>query len=803
MIDTEAPGETEITPYVDGHAVSYTKPHSETGAGNFANSTLYWMSRDASNTVRRRVDAKPRALRKHLSAETILDHYERGENTYKVANTTAPSIEGTAKEGETLTANHGNWSGFEPISYAYQWQRCNSSGTSCTNISSATSSTYVLGHDDMGSTLRVTVRAANAGSSAESTSEKTAVVTAVAPADVTEPEIFGTVQDGQTLYAYEGEWSGEILEYSYQWERCNEHGEECTPITGKTEPEYELKDDDVGKTVRVVVTATNEAGSEHAVSAATTAVEAEPVSELEAPSVTGAPDVHQVLYAHPGAWDGTGTQLSYQWESCSEHGEECASVEGATGSEYDLAEGDEGSTLRVRVGVGNISDALTDVSQPTPVIGADGALANTLAPSVLGTPQSGQALLAAWGSWSDTEPLSYTYQWQSCDRYGGHCKDIEGATSSSYTAETADIGEALRVVITAEDARHSLSQSSPVTQPIAVASAPVVAQPPEITGIALQGHELTTSTGAWSGGGSTSYSYQWERCNTGGECGAIEGATSSSYTLVEADVSSNVRVVVTATKSGHSSPAVSSATAVIEHEPLVQFSTPSISGLVELEGTLTADPGIWSGSGPVTYAYQWKSCNPAGSECASIGGATESTYTVGSGDLGSTLRVDVTVTTPHGSTSALSAYTAVVPGGELSVEAAQTVAQETDPAVLAPSTTATLEEKPLAPALHDAGEELVSESTLTSSSISKETPGEFAVNTPSGELSFTPVENLATAITNPMIVNGAAALFANTWPATDTILRAEPLGATAILQIRSSEAPHISHGKPDSAQTNS
>ncbi len=48
VLNTEAPAETEITPYVDGHAVSYTKTESGTGAGNFADSTLFWMSRDAS-----------------------------------------------------------------------------------------------------------------------------------------------------------------------------------------------------------------------------------------------------------------------------------------------------------------------------------------------------------------------------------------------------------------------------------------------------------------------------------------------------------------------------------------------------------------------------------------------------------------------------------------------------------------------------------------------------------------------------------------------------------------------------------
>ena len=90
-IDTSADAETQITPYVDGHEVSYTKSESGTGSGNFADSTLYWMSRDASSLFGAG-DMQDLALYEGtLSAETVLEHYERGENTYNVANTTSPS----------------------------------------------------------------------------------------------------------------------------------------------------------------------------------------------------------------------------------------------------------------------------------------------------------------------------------------------------------------------------------------------------------------------------------------------------------------------------------------------------------------------------------------------------------------------------------------------------------------------------------------------------------------------------------------------------------------------------------------
>ena len=49
-------------------------------------------------------------------------------------NTSPPTISGTAQDGQTLSASTGSWSG-SPTSYAYQWQRCDSSGANCANVS--------------------------------------------------------------------------------------------------------------------------------------------------------------------------------------------------------------------------------------------------------------------------------------------------------------------------------------------------------------------------------------------------------------------------------------------------------------------------------------------------------------------------------------------------------------------------------------------------------------------------------------------------------------------------------------------
>jgi alpha-tubulin suppressor-like RCC1 family protein len=93
-------------------------------------------------------------------------------------NNTPPTISGDAVRDLTLTASDGTWSN-SPTSYTYQWLRCNSAGASCVNITSATSSSYVLVLADVNSTIRIVVTATNSyPGSPSATSAKTAVVVA-------------------------------------------------------------------------------------------------------------------------------------------------------------------------------------------------------------------------------------------------------------------------------------------------------------------------------------------------------------------------------------------------------------------------------------------------------------------------------------------------------------------------------------------------------------------------------------------------------------------------------------------------
>ena len=101
------------------------------------------------------------------------------------ANASPPSISGSAVQGHTLTEAHGSWSN-SPTGYAYQWQRCNSAGLSCTAIAGASAQTYTLTAADVKSTIRVQETASNAaGAAPPASSSQTAVVTAPRPPVVT------------------------------------------------------------------------------------------------------------------------------------------------------------------------------------------------------------------------------------------------------------------------------------------------------------------------------------------------------------------------------------------------------------------------------------------------------------------------------------------------------------------------------------------------------------------------------------------------------------------------------------------
>jgi PASTA domain len=198
-----------------------------------------------------------------------------------------PRVLGVALDGETLTATDGEWSGEPPLTFAYAWGGCDRDGD-CGLIAGATSRTLTLSREHIGDRLYVRVTASNGSGSGVAYSNLTPVVQARAPSSVLPPMVTGNARPGGVLVASSGTWGGTTpFTYSYQWQSCDGRGENCTDLAGQSGQVMQLSDSEAGLRIRVVVNATNAAGSASAASDATAVVRRQQTRRCTVPNVKG------------------------------------------------------------------------------------------------------------------------------------------------------------------------------------------------------------------------------------------------------------------------------------------------------------------------------------------------------------------------------------------------------------------------------------------------------------------------------------------------------------------------------------
>lgn len=288
----------------------------------------------------------------------------------------------------------------------------------------------------------------------------------------------------------------------------------------------------------------------------------------------------------------------------------------------------------------------------SPQSGGSSPPSPTTPPSVSGTERDGEDLTGDDGTW----PLLVGTQhiWLRCSSTGSGCSQV--STSSTYTLSPADVGRTLKFRVRGTNTLTGAFREVDAATGVIDAISPINTAVPSFTGTPRDGETLSGSPGTWTGTPTIAFTYQWRRCTPA--CSNIAGATSINYTLGPADIGHRVLLRVTATRTENASDtgtADSAQSGVIQAIPTANVSAPQISGIVSEGEILSASPGSWTGSAPLSYSYQWERCDGA---CTAVG--TGALYAPTAADVGKRLQVKVTASGPGGAASATSPLTAPV-----------------------------------------------------------------------------------------------------------------------------------------------
>jgi hypothetical protein len=214
-----------------------------------------------------------------------------------------------------------------------------------------------------------------------------------------------------------------------------------------------------------------------------------------------------------------------------------------------------------------VAAAASGATQAAPV--------NVDPPRITGTPRQGEVLTAQNGTWQNN-PTEFRYRWLRCNASGASC-EVLTADGRTYRVAQADVGQTLRVRVTAVNADGATNALSAQTDIVASNAAPLDnTARPTISGEARVGQQLTANEGTWTGN-PTTFEFQWQRCDIDTLlCVAVTGATGRTYGVRLADLGFRIRVQVMARKDGRSGTATSAATAVVQPATTITNRRPTL-----------------------------------------------------------------------------------------------------------------------------------------------------------------------------------------------------------------------------------
>jgi hypothetical protein len=241
-------------------------------------------------------------------------------------SSSTPLVLGEAAVGQTLTASPGSWT--QGTVFSYQWERDGNS------ISGATSNSYLVVVDDIGSQITVSVSGRKTGYTTQDIDSSPTASVPVPTVQSVVPTISGLLAVGETLQAISGEWS-EGATLDYQWRR------DGTDIVGANSVFYQLTESDLNSEISIQVVGEKLSyNSATRVSSSTASIKRK--LNTSGPTISGLSQIGQPLTVVHELWN-VGVSFSYQWLR------DGVSISGATLSTYLVSPDDAGAQISVRV----------------------------------------------------------------------------------------------------------------------------------------------------------------------------------------------------------------------------------------------------------------------------------------------------------------------------------------------------------------------------------------------------------------------------------------------------------------------
>lgn len=354
-------------------------------------------------------------------------------------NSSLPTISGTNRfVGTQLTASDGSWAGADPITYTYQWRRCDTDGANCADIALATGSTYTLVAADKGNTVRVQVTGTNSVGNAAASSLQTVVID-----DDVDGDTIGDTDDDCDF----------VQTGTVKSNGCIPEGIEMT--TASTIDGDRSQDSATGLSVDAGVAA-NDPGDD--------------------PTV-GVPTVDQV------SWFRCSSPIDTSPSSCDSRSSNLS------GNAYSVPEDDLGGYVRARVTWVNDDNQIYEWTAPTPVY----KISIGPRPSLSGTLQVGQTVTGGAGGaenlpateGGDADPSLLTSHWYICSSPTDSNSCVMGPAGNTLVIPASAEGKYLSYGVVWVNGVTSRSDDSPISMQVAAAPVPPAPPAPPATPLPL------------------------------------------------------------------------------------------------------------------------------------------------------------------------------------------------------------------------------------------------------------------------------------------------------------------------------